>query len=67
MTQVKLTVELINKTISRQTGRVVSKKLSGNCYAYYGKTKKEANDKAKNAGRFGASYAKEYSTELVED
>ena len=58
----ELTVEFITKTVQRAftRGKMVSK-LSGNRWGYTGKTKSEAIFKAKQAGRYNASYAKEWA------
>lgn len=64
-TEIKLTVEFINKVMVGR--KIVRETLSGNRYCYYGLTKKECIEKAKKAFRYNSSYKKEFTTEIVED
>jgi hypothetical protein len=54
----KLTVTFQNKTISYQTGKLV-KQTNGNSYCFYGATKKECEQKARDNFRW-SGYSKQW-------
>lgn len=62
----ELIVELEIKTVAKGSGKIVSKRLSGNRFGYTGKTKSEATFKAKKAGRYNG-YKKEWHIMEIED
>jgi len=64
-TEIKLTVEFINKVMVGK--KIARATLSGRRYAYYGATKKACIDKAKKALRYNACYVKTWETVEVED
>jgi hypothetical protein len=61
-TEIKLTVEFLNKTLYPGFGnKIASIRPSGNRYSYTGFTKKDCIDQAKKAMRYNSSYSKEWN------